>query len=136
VIEQVGTPEDIYMSPRSAFVSDFVGETNSLAVSVVNGRTHFLDRMIDVPANGISDGTARLDFRPHEVSLSAEQAGCLPLLVTSVYRRGGEWRVEGKVKGMDRPIEVDLDASSPPPEIGRNLCLKINRGKLFHHSGA
>jgi sulfate transport system ATP-binding protein len=135
VIEQVGTPEDIYMSPRSAFVSDFVGETNSLPVSVINGRTHFLDRRIDVPANGISDGRARLDFRPHEVSLSAEPAGCLPLLVTSVYRRGGEWRVEGNVIGMDRPIEVDLDANSPAPEIGGKLSLKIDRGKLFHHSG-
>ncbi|MBQ2276585.1 MAG: ABC transporter ATP-binding protein [Lachnospiraceae bacterium] len=28
-IEQVGKPKEIYQSPRSAFVSDFIGETNS-----------------------------------------------------------------------------------------------------------
>src|SRR3546814_15849901 len=30
VIEQIGTPEEIYMAPRSTFVSDFVGATNSV----------------------------------------------------------------------------------------------------------
>jgi len=136
VIEQVGTPEDIYMSPGSAFVSDFVGETNRLPVSVVNGRAHFLDRHIDVDANGIGDGHARLDFRPHDVELSTEQAGCLPIVVTDVYRRGGEWRVEGEVSGLDWPVEINVGASVPAPEIGKQLSLRINRGKLFHQSGS
>ena len=136
VIEQVGTPEDIYMSPGSAFVSDFVGETNRLPVSVVNGRANFLDRHIDVDANGIGDGHARLDFRPHDVELSTEQAGCLPIVVTDVYRRGGEWRVEGEVSGLDWPVEINVGASVPAPEIGKQLSLRINRGKLFHQSGS
>src|SRR3546814_8294297 len=41
VIEQIGTPEEIYMAPRSTFVSDFVGETNSVPISVFEiGRAH------------------------------------------------------------------------------------------------
>jgi iron(III) transport system ATP-binding protein len=31
-IEQVGTPQEIYQQPRSAFVADFVGKTNPLQV--------------------------------------------------------------------------------------------------------
>ena len=136
VIEQVGTPEDVYMAPRSPFVSNFVGETNSLPVSVRDGQTQFFDRVIDVHANSIPDGAARLDFRPHDVAVCEERPGCLPLLVTGVYRRGGEWRVEGEVAGIDRIIEVDLDASQAPPEIGRRLGIKVKRAKLFQLSEA
>ena len=136
VIEQVGTPDDVYMTPRSAFVSNFVGETNSLPVTVQGGLTQFFDRVIEVEANHVRDGQARLDFRPHDVSICEEQAGCLPLLVTGVYRRGGEWRIEGEVTGVDRTIEVDLDANLAAPEIGKRLGLRINRAKLFQLSEA
>jgi len=130
-IEQVGTPEDIYMSPSSAFVSDFVGETNSLPVSVVDGRAQFFDRAIEVESNRVADGPARLDFRPHDVSVCDDQPGCLPMLVTGIYRRGGEWRVEGEVTGIDRALEIDVSATETPPEIGTRLGLRINRAKLF-----
>ncbi|MFA7595831.1 MAG: sulfate/molybdate ABC transporter ATP-binding protein [Novosphingobium sp.] len=136
VIEQVGTPEDVYMAPHSPFVSNFVGETNSLPVSVRGGQTQFFDRVIDVPANTIPDGAARLDFRPHDVTVCDERPGCLPLLVTGVYRRGGEWRVEGEVTGIDRIIEVDLDAGQAPPEIGKRLGIKVKHAKLFQLSEA
>lgn len=136
VIEQVGTPEEVYMSPRSPFVSNFVGETNSLPVAIRDGQTHFFDRHIDVQANRLPDGSARLDFRPHDVTVSGEEPGCLPLLVTGVYRRGGEWRVEGEVTGVDRTIEVNLDASLPAPEVGKRLGIKVKRAKLFQLSEA
>ncbi len=136
VIEQVGTPEDVYMAPHSPFVSNFVGETNSLPVSVRGGQTQFFDRVIDVPANTVPDGAARLDFRPHDVTVCDERPGCLPLLVTGVYRRGGEWRVEGEVTGIDRIIEVDLDAGQAPPEIGKRLGIKVKHAKLFQLSEA
>ncbi len=136
VIEQIGTPEDVYMSPRSPFVSNFVGETNSLPVFIRDGQTHFFDRHIEMQANRVPDGSARLDFRPHDVAVSGEEPGCLPLLVTGVYRRGGEWRVEGEVTGVDRTIEVNLNASLPVPEVGKRLGIKVKRAKLFQLSEA
>ena len=30
VIQQIGTPEDIYNEPKNAFVADFIGESNIL----------------------------------------------------------------------------------------------------------
>lgn len=134
VIEQVGTPEEVYMAPRSKFVSNFVGETNSLPVSIRGGQTHFFDRHIDVNVHGVADGAARLDFRPHDVTVCGDEPGALPLLVTGVYRRGGDWRIEGEVTGVDRPIEVNLDANQPAPEIGKRLAIKVQRAKLFQLS--
>jgi sulfate transport system ATP-binding protein len=130
-IEQVGTPEQVYMTPGSEFVSSFVGDTNSLPVIVQDGRPLFHDRPIAVDVAPARNGPATLDFRPHDVSICGDEAGCLPLLVTGVYRRGGMWRVEGSMTGLDRLIELDLAADQPAPEPGTRLGLRINHARLF-----
>ena len=53
------------------------------------------------------------------------------MLVTGVYRRGGDWRVEGEVTGVERIVEVDMAASEAPPAIGARLGLRIENAKLF-----
>ena len=130
-IEQIGPPEDIYMAPRSSFVSGFVGDTNSLPVTVADGVPRFHDRPIAVDAAGVAEGSARLDFRPHDIALDGDQAGSLPMIVTGAYRMGGNWRVEGTVSGLSRVIEIDLATDRPPPEPGQRLALRITRGRLF-----
>jgi sulfate/thiosulfate transport system ATP-binding protein len=134
-IVQIGTPEDVYMAPKSAFVSGFVGDTNSLPVNVVDGRALFHERPLDVPVAGSAKGPATLDFRPHDVAICNEQPGCLPLVVTGVYRRGGSWRVEGSVTGLQRVIEVDVDADQNPPQLGSRLAVRISRARLFPSEG-
>jgi ABC-type sulfate/molybdate transport systems ATPase subunit len=129
-IEQVGTPEEVYMSPRSGFVSSFVGDCNSLPV-VVRGRRAQLDGLsFELPVKHAIEGPARLDFRPHDISLS-DGEDALPLHVTGVYRRGGNWRVEGQVAGSERIIEIDLDATEAPPPIGSELAFAITRVRVF-----
>ncbi|MBA4163832.1 MAG: sulfate ABC transporter ATP-binding protein [Erythrobacter sp.] len=135
VIEQIGTPGEVYMLPGSRFVSGFVGDTNSLPVTVSRGAVKFHDRPIALDTGSIADGPALLDFRPHDVEIANEQPGCLPLVVTGAYRRGGYWRVEGTVGGISQVIEVDLDAANPAPEPGQRLALRIRRGRLFTTDG-
>src|SRR3546814_315339 len=135
VIEQIGTPEEIYMAPRSTFVSDFVGETNSVPISVSGGRALFFDRAIAVPFSRLTEGPANLHFRPHDAELCDDEAGCLPLLVTNVYRKGGSWRVEGRFAGLDQPIEVDFSSQTDAPEPGRRIGLRIARGIVFPAHG-
>jgi sulfate transport system ATP-binding protein len=134
VIEQVGTPEEVYMTPRSGFVSGFVGDSNSLPVTVRGDRVQFDGRWLDIPVQRRLEGPARLDFRPHDVALAADGEG-LPLLVTGVYRRGGNWRVEGSVNGSDRIVEIDLDADDAPPAVGGSLAFTIARGRVFAEAG-
>src|SRR5690606_16197415 len=62
-IEQVGTPEQVYMEPATTFVTDFVGETNKLA-----GGIH---------------------VRPHDLEIVED--GGRPLRVDNVFRKGGVW---------------------------------------------
>lgn len=36
MLEQIGSPEEIYSSPASLFVADFVGESNVICVNIVD----------------------------------------------------------------------------------------------------
>jgi iron(III) transport system ATP-binding protein len=70
VIEQVGTPEDIYRSPASAFVADFVGTMTFLDAKVIDeGRLRTGDVELDCPGAGrFGQGAAvRIGLRPEEV---------------------------------------------------------------------
>src|SRR3546814_18031424 len=77
VIEQIGTPEEIYMAPRSTFVSDFVGETNSVPISVSGGRALFFDSAIAVPFSRLTEGPANLHFRQHRSEESRVGKECV-----------------------------------------------------------
>lgn len=132
VIEQIGTPEEIYMAPTSGFVSRFVGDTNSVPATIEQGAVSVSGHTLDVDAGPLFDGPATLDFRPHDaVVVDRRRPGTLPLVVCAAYRRGGHWRVEGTVAGLDTVIEVDFDGTETPPDIGVEMSIALHRARLF-----
>jgi iron(III) transport system ATP-binding protein len=64
VIEQVGTPLDIYREPASPFVADFVGKVNVLPARVASGELRF--GSLCIPCEG-ADREARVYLRPEDV---------------------------------------------------------------------
>ncbi len=64
VIEQVGTPRDIYREPASPFVADFVGKVNALPARVTAGELRF--GTLSIPWEGV-DREARVYLRPEDV---------------------------------------------------------------------
>lgn len=77
-IEQIGTPEEIYNNPKSAFVSDFIGETNAFdgMIKSIEGETmtvacesgHFL-----AAAEGfLPNEFVNVSIRPHCVQWSKQ----------------------------------------------------------------
>lgn len=109
VVEQVGTPEQVYMEPATPFVATFVGETNRFTGE--NGTLH---------------------VRPHELEIAANDGQ--PLRVENVFRKGGCWRVEGRIDGNDHIIEMDVDAHLPAPPVGSVVNVRPTRSKLFADS--
>ena len=109
-IEQVGTPEEIYMNPATPFVSHFVGETNRMAGQ--SGEVH---------------------FRPHDVDVVGE--GGEAVLVDNVFRKGGVWRVEGALVETSLFVEIDLDAALPQPRPGETIRIVPRRSRLFNPEG-
>jgi ABC-type Fe3+/spermidine/putrescine transport system ATPase subunit len=73
-LEQMGRPEEIYSAPRSAFVGDFIGESNLLPATVVSI---------------LHDGTARValeELPGTEMSVSADTLLVLGAMVTVLVR--------------------------------------------------
>jgi ABC-type Fe3+/spermidine/putrescine transport system ATPase subunit len=68
-IEQVGTPQDIYLDPSSLFVADFVGETNALAGTRVRGCVQLAaGARFESPG---AEGAVRAIIRPEAVRQGA-----------------------------------------------------------------
>ena len=133
IIEQVAPPQQGYDHPASAFVYDFVGESNRLPVDVADGRVHFFDRVLDVPVHAPVDGPATLYFRPQDARLGGDGVGALPMIVGQVIRLGSVTRLEGTIPGVDRTIEIHLvDEVAPDP--GRRISLALRRASLFPRS--
>jgi iron(III) transport system ATP-binding protein len=71
-IEQVGTPQEIYQQPQSAFVADFVGKTNPLQARwVAPGRFdwHGLELTCEAAALMQQGQTVTLALRPEDIVL-------------------------------------------------------------------
>lgn len=66
VIEQVGTPTEIYTQPASLFVADFIGEMNQISATIsAKGKVKIGDRTLLCPTDGYN--RAILALRPEDV---------------------------------------------------------------------
>ncbi len=128
-IEQVGRPEEIYRAPRSAFVGDFIGESNLLPATVDEmlpaGRIRV--RCVGFPGTatarpaesgrriGVGDPVTLL-VRAERVALAAAPNGDGNWFAGEVVERsflGATSRLYVKVVGSDQLIIADL-AGTPP----------------------
>ncbi len=68
VIEQVGTPMQVYREPASAFVADFVGRVNALPATLLAGSGMRLgNTLFDCPHGGQTDREVTVYLRPEDV---------------------------------------------------------------------
>jgi sulfate transport system ATP-binding protein len=131
LIEQVAGPQAIYDEPATAFVYDFVGDSNRIPVIVDGGRVMFEGAALDVPVEAVPDGSALLYFRPHDATLVEEgSAGALPMQICQAIHLGGATRIEGKVPGVDQFIDVRT-GDRAVPQAGGAAALRLSRARLF-----
>jgi putative spermidine/putrescine transport system ATP-binding protein len=104
MIEQVGTPEELYENPASIFVANFLGKSNFLRVKMIehngnslcyelNGRRFYLER------EGIPElhGEISIALRPERLSLynseDAAPTNCFPGEVKKITYFGRHYEV-------------------------------------------
>ncbi|WP_343226241.1 sulfate/molybdate ABC transporter ATP-binding protein [Lysobacter sp. 5GHs7-4] len=131
-IEQVGTPEQIYREPASAYVFDFIGRANVLEGRAAGAQFAAAGHALRLPADGIGDGAARLYVRPHDLALVADGDG-LPARVVAVHRLADRITVELQVEGQPRTLELDLVATpeAAVPAIGATVGVKPLRYRVY-----
>ncbi len=129
-IEQVGTSDDVYDRPNSAFVFGFVGESSALPVRVENGELWLADRAIGLPARDVPDGDATLYFRPHDVELLDGCGGCIAGTVASSRRVAGTRHVELEIGGERQLVDIELPIDHPAAQQSR-VAFRPRSYKVF-----
>jgi ABC-type sugar transport system ATPase subunit len=66
VLEQVGTPEELYERPANRFVAGFIGSPAMSFFAAANGRAEGLDVALPAPAGG-ANGAVTVGVRPEHV---------------------------------------------------------------------
>jgi len=95
-VEQVGTPEEVYDSPATAYVADFLGSANVLPVAVVgpagDGRTAFTlaGQTLTCRSSAAVGENTRLVIRPERLLLEPtdEEAGMVEATVARTVYQG------------------------------------------------
>lgn len=127
VVQQVGTPEEIYGSPQNKFVANFVGKSNFVegtiagGVFTTNGGTVFPCQLPDE-----RQGDVTLSFRPEKACFCAESDGIRGTIQVGYYR------------GTDYQYLIQVDekttVSINHPECfenGREVVFQLGQVRVF-----
>ncbi|QJR14377.1 putative 2-aminoethylphosphonate ABC transporter ATP-binding protein [Usitatibacter palustris] len=117
VIDQIGSPTEVYRNPQTPFVADFVGKTNLLPATragdkrVMIGAQRF-EIENDAPAGNGSG--LRVFFRPEDVIVRGV-GGATPNSAAAVVEKveflGSYSRLTFRMNGIDQPLFADLSVN-------------------------
>jgi sulfate transport system ATP-binding protein len=128
-IVQVGSAQDVYETPATSFVHDFIGESIVFDGRVENGRIHVGGR--DIGATEAHAGAINLFVRPHDIALVAADEGSIVGEVKALRQLGPSQRVEIALAGGEaRLIEVDAGRGTRVAP-GERVGLRLDRYRLF-----
>ena len=122
VIQQIGTPADIYNEPKNAFVADFIGESNIYnGIMPADGKVRFLGKMFDCVDKGFEkDEPVDVVVRPEDVRMVAPEQGMLQATITSVVFKGIHYQILAEIGKAE--IEIQ---STQKKEIGERIGIAI-----------
>ena len=122
IIQQIGTPQDIYNEPKNAFVADFIGESN-----ILDGIMHedFLCEFAGKKFKCLDKGFAKDEpvdvvIRPEDIDMVEPESTMLTGEVTSVTFKGVHFEFIVDVQGFKWMIQ-----STDYQEAGKRIGLQL-----------
>lgn len=115
IIQQIGSPIDIYNEPKNAFVADFIGESNIVdGVMIEDCVVDFSGHRFECLDKGFDKNEAvDVVVRPEDVDVVAPDKGMLKGVVTSVTFKGVHFEIIVDIGGFKWMIQttdfVDVD---------------------------
>lgn len=110
-LEQIGTADEVYDNPASAFVMSFVGDTSSIPVEFDGSRVRYEGEPFEAKFDGVRYGQGRLYFRPSDIEIGEPKAGRLLGTIVNIHRATMGRRAQiaiGKARILIE-AEVELD---------------------------
>ncbi|MGN0144362.1 MAG: spermidine/putrescine ABC transporter ATP-binding protein [Clostridium sp.] len=98
VIQQMGTPQDIYNEPANAFVADFIGESNIIdGIMIKDFEVEFCSRKFEcVDKDFELNEPVDIVIRPEDIKIVDSENGMLKGRVTSVVFKGVHYEITVK----------------------------------------
>lgn len=106
VAEQIGTPLEVYETPRTLFAAQFIGSPamNIFDAEIDSGKVMFRDAVIG--RTDVRDGNVKLGIRPEH--LMPDDRGSLDVSLQIAEPLGANTLLHGRLAGDDQPITVSL----------------------------
>lgn len=135
-VQQVGSPREVYETPRNRFVADFIGETNLIDVtvsSVADGQALCVlpgGREIICPAAAVVDpGPGHLSVRPERMVLTTEADAVLAGQVENHIYLGTDMQVVVRLDDSEvLTLRVQNSDAVAIPEIGSRVGISLEAG--------
>ncbi len=108
IIQQIGTPQDIYNEPENAFVADFIGESNILdGIMKKDLEVEFSGHIFKCLDKGFDkDEAVDVVVRPEDVDIVEPEKGMLTGVVTSVSFLGVHYEIIVDIGGFKWMIQT------------------------------
>jgi len=112
VIQQIGSPKDIYNEPQNAFVADFIGESNILqGVMVKDYLVYFSGQEFQCLDKGFGNNVdVDVVVRPEDIKIVPESEGMVTGKVKSVVFKGVHYEMCVKCEGFEWIVQSTIMA--------------------------
>ena len=149
ILQQVGTPRELYDHPDNVFVAGFIGSPamNLLTIPLAEGGATIGGKVgsaklvplapeVGTAASSGGAGEVTIGFRPEDLRISSEAEGGFPLEVDVVESLGADAYVYGHVDALDgssKDIIIRTDGRVPPSK-GEHVYVSIvpDHMHVFH----
>ncbi len=134
-MEQIGTPEEVYLRPATTFVAGFIG---SPPMNLLPGRAEGSGFVLDggtalgLPQAAPRGGALTLGVRPEHADIAAGDGW--PLAVEMLEMLGAERLVHGRIGPM--PFTLRVDGTREPPRIGQTVRVLVGAAHLHWFDAA
>ena len=132
-IEQIGAPRSLDDEPASAFVFDFLGDSNQLEGVVSGDAVTFDGFAAPAVVQAGASGKTTAWFRPHDTLLEREGDG-LDVTVTNILIKGALVRMEARAED-GRTFEADYPKQAAQAGFSAGDKAKLKPRRVFVFAG-
>jgi len=144
IIQQIGTPRQIYLRPNNLFVASFIGQTNVIEgkVEVDNGEAilhlgnEYKEKIngLQIPSGEGNDFPVKISVRPEEFSINDSSTGLKALIEERTFL-GLNTHYQAKLKTGQKIRLIRESIFNDPLIPGKEVSLRVKKEKINIYHG-